>query len=204
MSLWTPLRLKKMMMTLVLLCCFAVTMHLFSNPCTFLSCGGLLLNAIFNFSIARCIRRAGFAIIRVSYRCVIDVMLLHCTWSINCTWLIRTLIIVSSGIFHLLLSEFDIAELRLQLIHLNLKYQGVERLNLQGASCRHRLVCRMTFPTLCLTPKRWMGLKEQSIVAWLLPELYFSVFRGAGACGVANAIYKQFRFSHLDLCCWFY
>ena len=34
---------------------------------------------------------------------------------------------------------------------------------------------------------------------WLLPELCFSVFRGADACGVAKAIFKQFRFSLLGL-----
>ena len=32
------------------------------------------------------------------------------------------------------------------------------------------------------------------------PELWFSVYRDAGACGVANAIHKQFCFSHLGLC----
>ena len=84
----------------------------------------------------------------VSCRCDIDVMLLLCV-----CWkrLIRTRIIVCSVSFHLLLSEFNIPELRLQLIHYGLKSQGVERPNLQGVSCRPRLVCGMTFPTLCLT-----------------------------------------------------
>ena len=36
-----------------------------------------------------------------------------------------------------------------------------------------------------------MGLRKQSIVG-CSHELCFSVFRGAGACGVAKAIYKQF------------
>ena len=63
---------------------------------------------------ARCIRWPGFALIRLSCRCVIDVMLLYCVY---CTRLIRTLIIVCSVSFHLLLSEFNIPELRLQLIH---------------------------------------------------------------------------------------
>ena len=35
--------------------------------------------------------------------------------------------------------------------HWSLMYQGVERPNLQGASCRPKLVCGMTFSTLCLT-----------------------------------------------------
>ena len=38
---------------------------------------------------------------------------------------------------------------------------------------------------------------------WLLQRVCFSVFRGAGACRAARAIYKQFCFSHLGLCCWF-
>ena len=76
--------------------------------------GGPLLNVVFCFSSVRCIRLPGFALIRLSYRCVIDVMLLHC---VCCTMLIRTLIIVCSVSFHLLLSEFDITQLPLQLIH---------------------------------------------------------------------------------------
>ena len=36
-----------------------------------------------------------------------------------------------------------------------------------------------------------------------VPEVRFSVFRGADECGVVKAIYKQFYFSHLGLCCWF-
>ena len=63
---------------------------------------------------ARCIRWSGFALIRLSCCCVIDVMLMHC---VCCTRLIRTRIIVCSVSFHLLLSEFDMNELRLQLIH---------------------------------------------------------------------------------------
>ena len=35
---------------------------------------------------------------------------------------------------------------------------------------------------------------------WLLPWFFILVLRGAGACGVAKAISKQFRFSHLDTC----
>ena len=41
-----------------------------------------------------------------------------------------------------------------------------------------------------------MDLREQSIVG-CFSDFCFSVFRGAGACGVAKAIYKQFYFSHL-------
>ena len=113
------------------------------------------------------------------------------------TRLIRTLITVCSARFHLLVLEFDIHELIhfIQLIHWSLKYQGVEHPNLLGLSCRLRL---MTFPTLCFTPERWMGSRTQSTVG-CFPELCFLVFRVAGACGVATAIYKRLCFSHLGL-----
>ena len=75
---------------------------------------GLLLNVFLSFLSPRCIRRPGFALIRLSCRCVIDVMLLHCVY---CTRLIWTRIIVCSMSFHLFLSEFDIPELQLQPIH---------------------------------------------------------------------------------------
>ena len=58
----------------------------------------------FSFSSARCIRWSGFALIRLSCRCVIDVILLHC---VCCRKLIRIRIVCSVS-FHLLLSEFDI------------------------------------------------------------------------------------------------
>ena len=76
----------------------------------------------------------------------------------------RTLITVCSASVHLLLLEFDILELRPQLIHWSLRHQGVERSNLKGVSCRPRFECGMTFPTLCLTPDRWMGSRVQSTV----------------------------------------
>ena len=62
----------------------------------------------------------------------------------------------------------------------------------------------MTFPTLCLTRECWMGLREQLTVG-CFPELCgFLVFRGAGACRVAEVICQQFRFSSFLLCRWFY
>ena len=48
---------------------------------------GSPLNIIVSFSSARCIQWPGFALIRVSCRCVIDIMMLHC---VSCTRLIRT------------------------------------------------------------------------------------------------------------------
>ena len=139
-ALWTPLW------------CVVAIIHLLSQSLTIvLKRGGLLLNVSFCFLSTRCIRWPDLALIRLSCRCVIDVMLLHC---VCCTRLIRIRIIVCSVIFHLLLSKFDIPVLRLQLIHQSLKYEGVERTNLQGVSCRPRRVCVMTFITLCLTPER--------------------------------------------------
>ena len=59
---------------------------------------------------------------------------------------------------------FDKLELRPQLIHWSLKYQGLERQNLQGVSSRRRFECGMIFPTLRLIPERCMGSKVQSTV----------------------------------------
>ena len=67
--------------------------------------------------------------------------------------LILTLITVCSASSHLLLLEFDIPELRTQLINWSLKYRGVERLNFQGVFCRPRFECGMTLLALCLTPE---------------------------------------------------
>ena len=62
---------------------------------------------------------------------------------------------VNSDLNHRLFSElpsalFDIPVLWLQLLHFSLKYQCVDHLNLRGVF----FVFRMTFPTLCLTPRR--------------------------------------------------
>ena len=64
--------------------------------------------------------------------------------------------------FHLLLQEFNLSKLRPQLIHWSSRYLGVERHNLLGLSCRRRFECGITFPTLCLTPERWIGSTVQS------------------------------------------
>ena len=64
------------------------------------------------------------ALIRVSCRCVIDVMLLVC---VCCTHFFE---LESLSVQR----KFDIPELRLQLIYLSLKNQGVERPNWQGVN----------------------------------------------------------------------
>ena len=80
----------------------------------------------------------GFALIKVSCCCVIDVMLLY---YVCCE-------------LHFCFSQSStVDELRPQLIHWSLKYQGVKRFNLQGVSCPPRFVCGMTFPTQWLTPE---------------------------------------------------
>ena len=45
---------------------------------------------------------------------------------------------------------------------------------------------------------------KRSVNRWLLSRVWFlPVFHGAGACGAANAIGKQFCVSHLSQCCQF-
>ena len=96
---------------------------------------------------------------------------------------------VCSVSFHLLLSECHTSELLLQLIHYSLKYQAVERRNLHGVSCRLKLLCGITVPTLCLTPELSMGLREQSSVG-CFPEFLFQFLVAQCKCGVVKAIYK--------------
>ena len=74
------------------LCCFVATMYLFSQSLSIRS-AVWGLHAIFNFLTAKCIRWPSVALIRVSCRCVIDVMLRH---SVCCTALLQTWIIVCS------------------------------------------------------------------------------------------------------------
>ena len=83
-SLWTPL------------CCFVAIMNLFSQILEYCSpVFGQLLNVIFSFSSARCIRWWGFVLFRLSCRCVIDVMMLQC---VCCTRLICSLFVQDASI----------------------------------------------------------------------------------------------------------
>ena len=89
--------------TSILLHCFR---NFFSQSFSIiLWCGGQLMNVIFSFSSVRCIRWPGFARVRVSCHCVIDVMLLDC---VCLSSLIRSRIIVCSEILYLLPTKFDI------------------------------------------------------------------------------------------------
>ena len=100
-----------------------------------------------------------------------------------------------------LLPEFDISELLSQLIHLSSKCNGVGRPNLQGVSCLPTFVSGMTFPTLFVTRMFDELRKQSTLVAFM--SCVISVFCGAGASGVAKAIYKQFYVSQVGLCLWF-
>ena len=105
--LWTPL------------CYYVAILHLFSQSLSIvLRCGGQLLNV--TFTSGRLCPDPSFLLCR----CFVWLGLV-CR-----TRLIRTLIIVCSASFHLLLLEFNIPELWPQFIHWSLKYQGVERPNL--------------------------------------------------------------------------
>ena len=123
-------------------------------------------------------------LIRVYCCCVIDVVLLGL---VCCTRLI-------ANCNHCLFSELQFAsirvrhlELRPQLIHWSLKYQGVEWSNLQVVFCA-RFECVMTCPTLCLTLEHWMGSRVQSTIG-CFPELCFLQFSVAQ---VLVGLRKQF------------
>ena len=104
-SLWAPL------------CYVVAVMHLFSQSLTIvLQCNGQLLSVAFYIPNSRCIRWPGVSLIRVFFRCVIDVMLLD---NVCCT-----LCKVNSNSndclfseFRLLLIEFNIPKLRPRDIH---------------------------------------------------------------------------------------
>ena len=99
---------------------------------------------------------------------------------------------VSSASFYLLLLEFDIPELPPQLIRWSLKYQGVECPNLLGFSCQHRFDCGMTFPTLCLTPKRSMGSRVQSSVGCFLELCFLQYFVAYVLVGLRKQFMNNF------------
>ena len=148
-------------------------------------CSPVWRSVAVSFSILskRCIRWSGFVPIRVSCRCVIDVVRLDL---VCCTRLIRTLITLCSASFELFLLEFD--SLRPQLIHWCLKYQGRTSQFARPFLPALRFECGITFPTLCLTPERWVGSRVQFIVG-CFPELCFLQFALAQ---VVAGLRKQF------------
>ena len=99
---------------------------------------------------------------------------------------------VCSASFLLFLPEFDIREQRPEFIHWSLKYQCVERPNLQGVSCQTMFECGRTLNTLCLIPERWKGSRVQST---LIPELCFlEIFLAKVLVGLRKQFIKQFCF----------
>ena len=187
---------------------FVAIMHLFSQSLSIvLQCGGQVLNVTFSFSSARCIRWPGFALIKVSC-CVID-MLLGYIWYYVVQILMLTQNTVCSTSCHLLLQEFGIpwaaaAAHRLE-FEVSWSLYKVSFLQHQFARCFLTAHVRMlndlhynVFDTGMLD-----GFNG-AVNSWLLPWVVFSlIFRDACACGVVQAIYKQFCFSYLGLCCWF-
>ena len=143
MSLCTPL------------CCLVATMHLFSQSFSIVLQWGSAAECHLNLLERQVYLVARLCPYQSFFCCVIDVVLLHC---VCCTRLIRTRIIVCSVSFHLRLSEFDISDLRMQLIHYSLKCQGVP------AQTR---VCGKPFPTLFDT-QTLDGFKR-AVNHWLLP-----------------------------------
>ena len=88
---------------------------------------------------------------------------------------------VNSNCNQCLFSEFKSAsnrvqqpELRPQHTHWSLEYQGIERPNLLGLSCRLRFECGMTFPTLGLTPERGMASRSGQPLVASLSCVFFS------------------------------
>ena len=174
------------------LCYYVTIMLLFSQSLSIvLWFGGQLLNVIFSCSSARCLRRIGISLIRVSLSLC---HWRHVFWAMNIgTRLIRIRIRVCSASFHLLLPEFDIHKLRLQLIDWSLKYKGVKCPNLHGILVGPD--SNVEWHSLLFFDPGMLDGFQGAVNHWLLTCVVFSsIFRGAGACGVAKAIYKQFVF----------
>ena len=140
---------------------------------------GLLLNAIFSFSIARCIRWPGFAMITLSCRFVIAVMLL------NCVMLYED----NSNSHRCLFSEVPSASVRVR--HTRAA-AAVHPFEFEVARCRTSQFARCVLPaqTRVLNDLPYtvfytgtLDVFSQTLVASL--SLFFQFFRGACACGVA-------------------
>ena len=101
---------------------------------------------------------------------------------------------VNSNSNHCLFTEIPSASTRVRhtRIHFSLKYQCVERPNLQGLSCWLMFECRMTFPTQWLTPERFKRAVN-------IPELSSSVFVAQVLVGLRDQFIKNFLF--LTLVC---
>ena len=104
-----------------------------------------------------------------------------------CTRLIRTLI-TGCASFHLPLLEFDILELRPQLIRWSLKYQ-VGKSQFARLFLPAQVRIWNDLPYAVFDTGTLEGFKA-AVNRWLLPWVVFSsVLRGACVCGVVKAIY---------------
>ena len=92
--------------------------------------------------------------------------------------LFRDLPSASTGVRHL--------ELRLQLIQWEFEVPRCSSSTFGRCFLPARFECGMTFPTLCLIPKPWIGSRVQSTVGYFSELIFFSIFHGAVACGVAK------------------
>ena len=94
--------------------------------------------------------------------------------STSCCWaMIVVQVTVCSVSFRLLLLEFDILELRLQLIHCSLRYLGVECLNFRGISYRPMFEGENDLPYIVFDTGMVDGFRG-AVNRWLLPWAVFS------------------------------
>ena len=108
-----------------------------------------------------------------------------------CSMLIRTVIAVQRACICVYYSS-TIFELRPQLIHWSLKYQGVESPNLLGLSCRPRFECGMT-------DRPYTQWCSQSFVA-SMSCVFFSFPWRKCLLGCESILWTTL-FSHWGLCC---
>ena len=182
------------------LCYFVAILHSSSQSLILafvaLRCGSQLLVVTFSFLSARCIRWPGFVPIRVSCRCVIDVVWLGL---VCCKRLIRTLITVCSASVHLLLLEIDILgqrvyRTRAAAAQIEVSMSRTSQFARSFLMAQVRLWNDLPYTVFHTgTLDRFKG----AVNSWL----FSSYFSGAGACEISKAINKKLRFSHL--CCWF-
>ena len=176
---------------------FVAILHLLSQFLSIvLRCGGQLLNVTFSFI------ESGLARLRPDLSFLPEV--------IDVVWLGCMLYKVNSNSNHCLLSELLSASTR---VRRNRAAAAAHPLEFEESRCRKSQFARSSLPAQV---RLWNDLPytefdtgtldgfKGGVNRWLLPWVMFpSVFRGAGACGVAKAIYKQLCLSHLGVCCWF-
>ena len=193
------LRLVKCVFVDVSLCFFIATVHLFSQSLScVLRCWGLLQNVIFSFSSARCIQWA--ALPWSDFVAVVS--LSSCCWTVY-------VVQVNLNLSHCLFSDFKSAAVR---VWHTWDVAVSHPLEFEVSRCRisQFAMCFLVAQTLVWNDLPYTVFDtgmldgfQEAVNCWLLPWVCFTVLHGTSACVVAKAIYKQFCFSHLGLCCWF-